>query len=97
MHHKDRPMVTKITSTTTATTRPMVSFRVSVKPVGERRGACEDEDELAVTVAVAVAAGSESTVGITDDGVKSVFGKFDCGKITVGRSAGRMDVGNASK
>lgn len=50
----------------------MVNFCVSVKP--EFRGACEDEDELAV--AVTVAAGSERTVGITSDGFVNVCGKF---------------------
>lgn len=83
-------MVIEITGTTIATTRPMVSFCVSVKPVGECRGACEDEDELVVAVAVAVAI--ERTVEITDDGVERVFGKFDRGKVTVDTWVGRTDL-----
>ena len=67
----------------------MVSFCVSVKP--EFRGACED-DELTVPMAVAV--GSERTVRITGDGVESVFGKFDRGKVTVDRWTRAVDASN---
>lgn len=64
----------------------MVSFCVSVKPWGNAEELARMGDELAVAVAV----GSESTVGYTDDGVESVFGKVDRAKVTVDGWPGRM-------